>query len=85
MPEITIPDNNTVTTTLPAAGEYTIRRTSSESYLYYIALSTEATGITNVPVTVPVTVNSAPVNLAGQPVSEGYRGIVIEGGKKVIR
>jgi hypothetical protein len=43
------------------------------------------TGITNVPVTVPVTVNSAPVNLAGQPVSGGYRGIVIEGGKKVIR
>jgi hypothetical protein len=41
------------------------------------------TGITNVPVT--VTVNSAPVNLAGQPVSGGYRGIVIEGGKKVIR
>jgi hypothetical protein len=84
MPEINIPDNNTVTTTLPAAGEYTIRRTSSESYLYYIALSTEATGITNVPVSVPVPV-SIPVNLAGQPVSEGYRGIVIEGGKKVIR
>ena len=84
MPEITIPDNNTVTTTLPAAGEYTIRRTSSESYLYYIALSTEATGITNVPVSVPVPV-SVSVNLVGQPVSDGYHGIVISNGKKVVR
>ena len=85
MPEITIPDNNTVTTTLPAAGEYTIRRTSSESYLYYIALSTEATGIKNVNGNVNGNENITPVNLAGQPVSDGYRGIVIEGGKKVIR
>ena len=84
MAEITIPDNNTVTTTLPAAGEYTIRRTSSESYLYYIALSPIATGITNVPVIVPVPV-SVPVNLAGQCVSGDYRGIVIVGGKKVMR
>ena len=85
MSEITIPENNIVTATLPAAGEYVIKRTNGESYLYYIALSPVATGITNVPVSVPVTVNSAPVNLAGQPVSGGYRGIVIEGGKKVIR
>ena len=39
MPELTIPDDNIVTTTLPAAGEYTIKRTNGESYLYYIALA----------------------------------------------
>lgn len=84
MSEITIPENNIVTATLPAAGEYVIKRTNGESYLFYIALSPIATGITNVPVSVSVPV-SVPVNLAGQPVSGGYRGIVIEGGKKVIR
>ena len=82
MSEITIPENNIVTATLPAAGEYVIKRTNGESYLYYIALSPVATGITNVPVSVPV---SVPVNLAGLPVADGYRGIVIEGGKKVIK
>lgn len=39
MPELTIPDNNIVTTILPEAGQYTIKRTNGESYLYYIALS----------------------------------------------
>ena len=81
MSEITIPENNIVTATLPAAGEYVIKRTNGESYLYYIALSSEATGIKNV----NGNENFTPINLAGQPVSGGYRGIVIEGGKKVIR
>jgi pectate lyase len=39
MAELTIPESNIVTTTLPEAGEYTIKRTSGESYLYYIALT----------------------------------------------
>ena len=92
MSEITIPANNTISTTLPAAGEYTIKRTSGESYLYYIALSPIATGIANVSVPVSVGVSvpvpvgvPVSVNLAGQRVGNGYRGIVIEGGKKVIR
>ena len=95
MPEITIPDNNIVTTTLAEAGTYTIKRTSSESYLYYIALSPIATGIEAV-ISSQFTIhnsqslNSQPstlnlYNLAGQRVSGGYRGIVIVGGKKVIR
>lgn len=85
MSEITIPENNIVTATLPAAGEYVIKRTNGESYLYYIALSSEATGIKNVNGNVNGNENFTPINLAGQPVSGGYRGIVIEGGKKVIR
>jgi hypothetical protein len=88
MSEITIPENNIVTATLPAAGEYTIRRTSSESYLYYIALSTEATGITYVNVNgnfQSSIFNPQSYNLSGQPVSDGYRGIVVVGGKKVMR
>lgn len=85
MSEITIPENNIVTATLPAAGEYVIKRTNGESCLYYIALSSEATGIKNVNGNVNGNENFTPVNLAGQPVSDGYRGIVIEGGKKVIR
>ena len=85
MSEITIPENNIVTATLPAAGEYVIKRTNGESYLYYIALSSEATGIKNVNGNGNGNENFTPINLAGQPVSGGYRGIVIEGGKKVIR
>ena len=88
MPEITIPDNNTVTTTLPAAGEYTIRRTSSESYLYYIALSPIATGIETVHSSQSLNSQLSTLNLynlAGQRVSGGYRGIVVVGGKKVMR
>lgn len=38
IPEITIPSDNIVSTTLPQAGEYTIKRSNGESYLYYIAL-----------------------------------------------
>ncbi len=88
MSEITIPENNIVTTTLPAAGEYVIKRTNGESYLYYIALSTEATGITyvngngNFQFSI---FNPQSYNLAGQPVSDGYHGIVISNGKKVVR
>ncbi|MBR2253255.1 MAG: hypothetical protein IJ895_02425, partial [Prevotella sp.] len=86
MPDITIPDNNTVTTTLPASGEYTIRRTSSESYLYYIALSPIATGITYVNGNFQSSIfNPQSYNLAGQRVSDGYHGIVIRNGKKVVR
>ena len=95
MPEITIPDNNTVTTTLPAAGEYTIKRTSSESYLYYIALSPIATGIEAV-ISSQFTIHNSQslysqpsalnfYNLSGQRVSGDYRGIVVVGGKKVMR
>ena len=82
--EITIPSSNIVTATLPSAGEYIIKRTSGESYLYYIALSPVATAIRDViiPVSVPVPV---PVNLAGQRVGAGYRGIMIINGKKVIK
>ena len=84
LPEITIPSTNIVTATLPSAGEYIIKRTSGESYLYYIALSPVATAIRDViiPVSVPVPV---PVNLAGQRVGAGYRGIMIINGKKVIK
>ena len=84
LPEITIPSTNIVTATLPSAGEYIIKRTSGESYLYYIALSPVATAIRDViiPVSVPVPV---PVNLAGQRVGAGYRGIMIVNGNKVIK
>ena len=84
LPEITIPSTNIVTATLPSAGEYIIKRTSGESYLYYIALSPVATAIRDViiPVSVPVPV---PVNLAGQRVGAGYRGIMIINGNKVIK
>lgn len=89
MPEITIPDNDIVTTTLTEAGTYTIKRTSSESYLYYIALSPVATGINNVNARHDYSLlggaRERSFNLAGQQVSDGYRGIVIEGGKKVMR
>lgn len=95
MPEITIPDNNTVTTTLAEAGTYTIKRTNSESYLYYIALSPIATGIEAVlssqfTIHNSQSLNSQPstlniYNLSGQRVAGGYRGIVIVDGKKVIR
>ena len=83
MPELTIPENNIVTTTLPAAGEYVIKRTSGESYLVYIALSSETTGV-------EMLCNEkhhyeGVVNLAGQRVGKGYRGIMIINGKKVIR
>lgn len=39
MPELTIPDDNIVITNLLEAGEYTIKRTNGELYLYYIALA----------------------------------------------
>ena len=85
MSEITIPENNIVTATLPAAGEYVIKRTNGESYLYYIALSSEATGIRNVNGNVNGNENFTPINLAGLPVADGYHGIVISNGKKVVR
>ena len=85
MSEITIPENNIVTATLPAAGEYVIKRTNGESYLYYIALSSEATGIKNVNGNVNGNENFTPINLAGLPVADGYHGIVISNGKKVVR
>lgn len=81
--EITIPANNIVTATLPSAGEYTIKRTNGESYLYYIALSPVATDIDNVNYQLP-TANCQPYNLAGQRVYEGYKGIVIANGRKTI-
>ena len=85
--EITIPENNTVTTTLPAAGEYVIKRTSGESYLYYIALSPiQTTGI-DIPGSADGVFRSADrnvFNLAGQRVGKGYKGIVIVNGKKRI-
>ena len=88
MAEITIPENNTVTTKLPAAGEYVIRRTSGESYLYYIALSPiQTTGI-DIPGSADGVFRSADrnvFNLAGQRVGKGYHGILIINGKKVIR
>jgi hypothetical protein len=74
-----------VTATLPAAGEYVIKRTNGESYLYYIALSSEATGIKNVNGNVNGNENFTPINLAGLPVADGYHGIVISNGKKVVR
>ena len=84
--EITIPANNIVTATLPSAGEYEIKRTNGESYLYYIALST-VTGIKNVNGNdnVNPNINLNCYNMAGQRVGNGYRGIVISNGKKVIR
>ena len=82
--EITIPSSNIVTATLPSAGEYVIKRTNGESYLYYIALSPVATAIRDVivPVSAQVPVS---VNLAGQRVGMNYRGLVIVGGKKIMR
>ena len=86
--EITIPANNIVTATLPSAGEYTIKRTNGESYLYYIALSPVATDIDNV----NANFNSLSTrevwgesfNPLGQQVGSGYRGIVIKNGRKIV-
>jgi hypothetical protein len=88
MPEITIPDNNIVTTTLSEAGTYTIKRTNGESYLYYIALSPVATGIETVHSSQSLNSQLSTLNLynlSGQRVSGDYRGIVIVGGQKVMR
>lgn len=86
LPEITIPESNIVTCTLPAAGEYTIKRTSGESYLYYIALSpTASTGIESI-VNCQLSIHNCPdapaYNLAGQKVDKNYKGIVIVNGRK---
>ena len=86
LPEITIPESNTVTCTLPAAGEYTIKRTNGESYLYYIALSpTASTGIDSI-VNCELSIVNCPdapaYNLAGQRVDKNYKGIVIVNGRK---
>lgn len=74
MPEITIPDNNIVTTTLPTAGEYTIKRTNGESYLFYIALSPlNPSAIT----TVSESVSEGPVRwftVGGQEVTAPQQG-----------
>lgn len=88
MQEITIPENNTVTTTLPAAGEYVIKRTSGESYLFYIALSPiQTTGIEMIGNGNKEFCNDNKnvFNLAGQRVGKGYHGILIINGKKIIR
>ena len=92
--ELTIPSTNIVSATLPSAGEYTITRTSGESYLYYIALSPVATGIKNVnelreapehPLERKnVNDNLNSYNLAGQKVGAGYKGIVIKNGRKIV-
>ena len=84
--EITIPASNIVTTALSEAGTYQIKRTSSESYLYYIALSA-VTGINNVNGNDNLNVNPNLncYNMAGQQVGNGYKGIIISNGKKVIR
>ena len=83
--EITIPDNNIVSTTLSEAGTYTIVRTSGESYLYYIALSPITTGTGTLTGTVQTSnLKSQAFNLAGQKVSGNYKGTVIVNGKKTI-
>lgn len=96
LPEITIPESNIVTCTLPAAGEYTIKRTNGESYLYYIALSpTASTGIAAIEKE-QTTGNSHRVKgiytLTGVKVGEDAadlktlpRGIYITEGKVVVR
>lgn len=85
MPELTIPENNIVTVNLSAAGEYVIKRTSGESYLYYIALSPETTGIETLRGENNTSGNKNIFNLSGQRVGNAYRGIIIENGKKVMR
>lgn len=83
MPEISIPDNNIVTTTLPAAGEYVIKRTSGESYLFYIELTPLTTGI-EMPHSEKFHYEGV-FNLSGQRVGKDYRGLRIINGKKIIR
>ncbi len=80
--ELTIPSTNIVTATLPAAGTYTIVRTSGESYLYYIALSPVAiTGVNTVKDT-PLAMDVC-YSLAGLRVNRNYKGVIIVNGKKI--
>ena len=86
--ELTIPSTNIVSAKLTSAGTYTITRTSGESYLFYIALSSDTTtSISNVDINIqhpsPNTQYSW-YNLAGQRVGKGYKGIVIVNGKKML-
>ena len=82
--ELTIPSTNTVTATLPEAGEYTIKRTSGESFLYYIALSPVNTAsVETIKAAMPG--NAVYYNLAGQRVGSHYKGLVMINGKKVVR
>ena len=82
--ELTIPETNIITQTLPTAGTYTIVRTSGESYLFYIALSPlEPTGVDTVGKA--TTTATTTYNLSGQRMGKNHKGIVIEGGRKIVR
>lgn len=66
-----------------AAGSYTLYRKGSTMRIFGIAY--EANGSSNINVVKAEETNAPAYNLAGQKVAEGYKGIVIKNGKKVIK
>lgn len=73
--ELTIPSNNIISATLPASGEYTIKRTSGESYLYYIALSpVGSTGIDKINASSNASTVAQWYALDGRAVSQPAKG-----------
>lgn len=75
--EKTIPSTNIVTCTLPEAGEYTIKRTNGEAFLYYIALTNTTTSIEERSICSSTSQSVQYYDLQGRPVCKPSQGLVI--------
>jgi len=85
--DITAENGNIITFGLPA-GKHTIKRTGTTGNLYIASLKVTpvdrtTTGITDVKAATKAE-NAVMYNIAGQKVSDGFKGLVIKNGKKVV-